>query len=210
ELLICLLDFFERNVVAGLELCVTAIDDANVLNHATVTDLAIRGLDKPEFVDTREARETRDESDVRTFRLLDRTNTSVVRRVYVAHLEPSAFTRETARSKCRETAFVRDLRERIRLIHELRQLARAEELTHRSRHRLRVDEIARHGCLHFLVDRHLLLNRALHALESDAELVFQQLTDRAHASIAQVIDVVSLVLRRVLTHLRNVRNHLLE
>src|ERR1044072_7946152 len=133
ELLVCLLDFFEGNVVAGLELRVAAIDDAHVLNHATVTDLAIRRLDKPELVDTREARETRDESDVRTFRRLDRTDAPIVRRMDVAHFEPGALTRETARSKCRETAFVRDLREWIRLVHELRQLARAEELTHSGR-----------------------------------------------------------------------------
>src|SRR6185295_8027459 len=154
--------------------------------------------------------EARDESDVRTFRSLDRTNTPVVCRVHVAYFEPGALTRKTARSECGQTALVRDLRQRVCLVHELRQLARAEELTHRRRHRLGVDEIARHRRLHFLVDRHLLLDGALHALETDAELVFQQLTDRAHAAITKVIDVVRLVLRRVLAHLQDVRHDLVE
>ena len=70
---------------------------------------------------------------------------------------------------------------------------RAKELAHRRRHRLGVDQIARHRRLHFLMDRHLLLDRALHALEADAELVFQQLADRAHAAVAEVIDVVRLI-----------------
>src|SRR5678815_1584316 len=210
ELLVRLVDLFLRNVIARLELRVAAIDDAHVFNDASIADLAIGRFDEPKLVDTREAREARDESDVRTFRSLNRTDTPVVRRMYVAHFEPGALSRETARSEGRQTTLVRDLRQRIRLVHELRQLARAEELTHRGRHRLGVDEIARHRRLHFLVDRHLLLDGALHALETDAELVFQELTDRAHASITKVIDVVRLVLRRVLAHLQDVRNDFVE
>ena len=38
--------------------------------------------------------------------------------------------------------------------------------------------------------RHLLLDRPLHAHEADAELVLQQLADRAHAAVAEVVDVV--------------------
>src|SRR5678815_3370614 len=210
ELLVRLVDLFLRNVIARLELRVAAVDYAHVFDDASIADLSIRRFDEPKLVDTSEAREARDESDVRTFRSLNRTDTPVVRRVYVAYFEPGALTRETARSERRETTLVRDLRKRICLVHELRQLARAEELTHRRRHRLGVDEIARHRRLHFLVDRHLLLDRALHALETDAELVFQQLTDRAHAAITKVIDVVSLIFRRILTHLQHVADDFIE
>src|ERR1041385_1142803 len=210
EFLVGLLELFLRNVIAWLELRVAAVDDAHVFNHATVADLAIRSLDEAKLVDAREAREARDESDVWTFRSLNRADASVVCRVHVAHFEPGALARETAWSKCRETALVRDLGERIRLVHELRQLARAEELTHRRRHRLGVDEIARHRRLHFLVNRHLLLDRAFHAFETDAELVFQQLTDRAHASIAKMIDVVRLILRRIFAHLQHVADDFVE
>src|SRR5678815_4595933 len=69
ELLVRLVDLFLRNVIARLELRVAAIDDAHVFNDASIAHLAIRRFDEPKLVDTREAREARDESDVRTFRL---------------------------------------------------------------------------------------------------------------------------------------------
>src|SRR6185369_11673997 len=210
ELLVALLDLFERHVIARFELRVAAVDDANVLDDAAINYLAVRRFDKAKLVDARKARETRDESDVRTFRRLDRTDTSVVSWVYVADFESRALTRQTTRSEGRETAFVRDFRQRIRLVHELRQLARAEELAHRGRDRLGVDQVARHRRLHFLVNRHLLLDRTFHALEADAKLVFQQLTNRTDAPITEVIDVVRLVFRRVLTHLQHVSNDFVE
>ncbi len=60
------------------------------------------------------------------------------------------------------------------------------------------------------MDRHLLLDCAFHAFEADAKLVFQQLANRTHAPVAQMVDVVSLILRRVLAHLQHVRNHLVK
>ncbi len=48
----------------------------------------------------------------------------------------------------------------------------------------------RHGGRHFLVDRHLLLDGPLHPDEADPELVLEELADRAHAPVAEVIDVV--------------------
>ena len=103
-----------------------------------------------------------------------------------------------------------DLGKRIGLIHELRKLARAEELPHSGCHRLGVDQITRHRGLHLLMDRHLLLDRALHALETDTKLIFQQLAHRAHTPVSQVIDVVRLVLGRVLAHLQNIGNYLVK
>ena len=38
--------------------------------------------------------------------------------------------------------------------------------------------------------RHALLDRALHADQTDAVLVLEQLADRAHAAVAEVVDVV--------------------
>ena len=40
------------------------------------------------------------------------------------------------------------------------------------------------------VMRHALLDHALHAQQADAELVLDQLADRAHAAVAEVVDVV--------------------
>ena len=45
-------------------------------------------------------------------------------------------------------------------------------------------------------DRHALLDHPLHAQQADAELVLDQLADRAHAAVAQVVDVVRRARRR--------------
>ena len=153
-------------------------------------DLAVRRLDEAELVDAGVRRQRRDEADVRTFRRLDRADAAVVRRVHVAHLEAGALARQTARSEGRETALVRDFGERVRLVHELRQLRRAEVLLHHRRDRLGVDEVVRHERLDLLRHAHALLDRALHANQTDAVLVLHQLADRADAAVAEVIDVV--------------------
>jgi len=62
---------------------------------------------------------------------------AVMRRVHVAHLEAGALAREAARAERRQAALVGDLGERIGLVHELRQLRRAEEFAHRRRRRWR-------------------------------------------------------------------------
>jgi hypothetical protein len=114
-----------------------------------------------------------------------------MRGVHVAHLEAGALARQTARPERREAALVRDLRERVGLVHELAELRRAEELAHRRRRRLGVDQVVRHDRVD--LDRaHALADRALHAQQADAVLVLHQLADRAHAAVAEVVDVVDL------------------
>ena len=180
----------------------------DVVDHPAVLDLAVGGLDEPELVDPRVARQRRDQADVRAFRRLNRADAAVVRRVDVADLEPGALARQAAGPERGQAALVRHLRQRVGLVHELRQLRRAEELANRGHHRLGVDQVVRHRGRHFLVDRHLLLDRALHADQADAELVLEQLTDRADAAVAQVIDVVDV--GRVLPQLEQVLDHLVE
>ena len=177
-------------MLVRLELRVAAVVDLDVFDHAAVFDLAIRRFDKAEFVDPRKARQRRDQTDVRTFRRLDRADAAVVRRVNVADFKSGTFTRKTARSERRKTAFVRDFGQRIRLVHELRKLRRTEELANRGRHRLGVHEVARHRGEHVLLNGHLFLDRAFHAFEADAELIFEQFADGADAAVAEVIDVV--------------------
>ena len=161
----------------------------DLAGHLAVAHAAVRRLDEAVFIDARESRERVDEADVRTFRRLDRADAAVMRRMHVAHLEARALARQAARTKRRETALMGDLRERIGLIHELRQLRRAEELAHRRRRRLGVDQILRHHRVD--VDRgHALLDGALHAQQAEAILIFHQLADRAHAAVAEMVDVV--------------------
>ena len=150
----------------------------------------------------------RDQPDVRSFRRLNRADAPVVGGMDVTDFEAGALTRQAAWSECRQAALVRDLRQRVRLVHELRQLGRSEELANRRHDRLGVDQVMRHGGRHFLIDRHLLLDGALHADQADAELVLEQFADRPDAAVAEVIDVVDE--RRVLAQPEQVPDDLVE
>ena len=183
-------DRLPRHDVADLERRVAGVEDPDLVHHRALDHLAVGALDEAVLVDARKAGERRDQTDVRTFRRFDRADAAVVRRVHVADFESGALARQTARSKRRQAPLVGDLRERVGLVHELRKLAGAEELADGRHHRLGVHQVVRHGRRHFLVDRHLFLDGALHAHQADAELVFEQFAHRAHAAVAQVIDVV--------------------
>ena len=84
---------------------------------------------------------------------------------------------------------MRHFRQRVVLVHELRQLAGAEELLHRRRHRLGVDHFLRHQAFGLGLGQ-ALLDRALDANQADAERVFGHLADAAHAAVTEVVDVV--------------------
>ncbi len=177
-------------VVADLEGTIAGVDDDHIVHHTRVLHLAIWRLDEAVVVNARKAAQRRNQSDVRTFRRFNRADASVVRRVDIANLKSSAFARQSARPQGRQTPLVRNFRQRVRLIHELRQLRGSEELANRRHHWFSVDQIVRHGRRHFLVHAHLLLDCAFHADQADAELVFEQLANRSNPAVAQVIDVV--------------------
>ena len=109
--------------------------------------------------------------------------------MHVAHFEAGALAGQTARSKRRHAALVGQFRQRVLLVHELRQLRGAEEFAHRGRHRLGVDQVVRHHRVD-IDGAHALLDGAFHAQQADAELVFHQLAHRTHAAIAEIVDVV--------------------
>ena len=85
----------------------------------SVLHLSIRSLDESEMVNLCIYTERRDKSDVRTFRTLDRTQTTIVCIVNVTHLKSGTLTRQTARTKCRKTTLVCHLGQRVGLVHEL-------------------------------------------------------------------------------------------
>ena len=192
QFLIFLFDRLTLDVLGHLVLRIAGADDRHIIDDAAALDFAIRTFDKPVFVDSGVTAQRRNQSDVRTFRRFNRAYAPVVCRVYVANFESGTLARETAGSKSRQPPLVRDFRKRIRLIHELRQLRRPEELTYCGDDRLGVDQVMRHGSYHFLVHRHLFLDRPLHPDQANAELVLQQLADCADAAIAKMIDVVHL------------------
>ena len=113
-----------------------------------------------------------------------------MRRVHVADFKSGALSAQTARPKGGKPPLVGDLRQRVGLIHELRQLRGTEEFADGRHHRLGVDQVVRHGRRHLLIHAHLFLDGALHTHEANAELVLHQLADSAHAAVAEVIDVV--------------------
>src|SRR5262249_46334400 len=202
ELLVRLLDLLSGNVIADLEISIARRGDADIVDDLAGVHLAIRRFYKPELVDPRKTRQRRYQSDVRTLRGLDRAYAAVVSRVDVPDLEPGPFARQPARPECRQPPLVSDLRKRVGLVHELRQLGRAKELPDRRGHRLGINQGARHGGLHLLMDGHLFLDRPFHPDQAQSELVLEQLADGADAAIAQVVDVVRLT--NTLPHLQQV------
>src|SRR3546814_3016477 len=88
------------------------------------------------FVGARIARQRVEQADVRTFRRFDRANAAVMRRMHVADFEARALTRQTARSEGRNATLVRHFRQRIVLVHELRELRRTEELLDSCRYQI--------------------------------------------------------------------------
>ena len=177
-------------MVAHAQSAVAGVDDLHKVQQEAIANAAVRRLDKAILVDARKAGERRNQADVRAFRRLNRADAAIVRRMHVAHFEPGTLATQTTRPKRRQTPLVGDLRQRIGLIHELRQLRAAEEFTDRRHHRLGVDQIVRHRRRHVRIDAHLFLDGALHADQPDAELVLHQLADRAHTAVAEMIDVI--------------------
>ena len=80
-----------------------------------------------------------DQTDVGTFRRLDRAHTSVVGVVYISHLESGTVSGQTARAQGGETALMGQLCQRVILVHELGQLGTSEELLHSRSHGLDIN-----------------------------------------------------------------------
>ena len=114
------------------------------IGNLAIDNLTIRRFDEAVAVDFGKCGQRVDQADVRAFRRLDRADPAVMGRVHVTHLKAGTLTRQTARPKRRYAALMGDLGQRVGLVHELRQLRRAEELTHRSSSRLGVDQVGRH------------------------------------------------------------------
>ncbi len=92
----------------------------DVFRADTIHNLAVWRLNEAELVHASVNSERRDQTDVWSFRRLDRAKATIVRVVNVTYFKAGALTRKTTRSESRGTTLVRDLGERIGLIHELR------------------------------------------------------------------------------------------
>ena len=146
-------------------------------------------LDEAVAVDPPVRRERADQPDVRAFRRLDRADATVVAVMDVADVEAGPLAGQAARSEGRQAPLRRELGERVGLVHELAELAAAEELLHRGHDGPDVDQGVRGGLVD-LLDRHPLANDALHAQEADAEGVLDQLAVGPDPAVPEVVDVV--------------------
>ncbi len=163
--------------------------DVRVVPGDRPLDLAVGRLDEAVAVDPAEGRQRADEADVRAFGGLDRADATVVAVVDVADVEPGALAGEAARPEGRQAPLAGQLGQRIGLVHELAQLAAAEELLHRRHDGPDVDEGVRSGLVD-LLDGHALADDALHAEQPNPEGVLDQLAVGADAAVAEVVDVV--------------------
>ena len=161
----------------------------NFIGNHTVGHFTIRGLKETVFVSLCVHGKGVDQTDVRTFRRFDWTYATVVRRVYVSNFEACAFTGQTAWAECGDTTFVRNLRQRVVLVHKLGQLAGTKELFHCCGNRLGVDHILRHQGIQ-IAQRQTLFNRTLYTYQANAELVFRHFANGTDTTVAEVVDII--------------------
>ena len=176
----------------GLALLVGPHPD-DVLGHLAVLDLAVGGDQEAVLVDAAVDAQRADQPDVGPFGRLDRADAAVVRDVDVADLEAGALAVEPAGAQGAEPPLVGELRQRVGLVDDLRELAAAEEVLDRRADALGVDQRAR-GHVLGVLEAHPLLDGAAELEEALAQLVGGQLVDGAQPAVAQVVDVVDVPL----------------
>ena len=159
-------------------------DDA-FLNHA------IGGFHKTVRVNPRESRQRTNQTNVRAFGSFHRAHAPVVRGVHVTNFHPRPVTGQAARTQSGQTALVRQTRQRVVLVHELRQLRGPKELFDGRHDRANVNERVR-GDGFDVLSGHAFLHRALHTGHTRAHLHLNELADRTHPAVAEVVDVVGL------------------
>jgi len=94
-------------------------EELDLIGHLAADHRAVGGFEKAVLVGPSIQGQRVDQADVRAFRRLDRTDTSIVRGMHVAHFEAGALACQATRAQGRNTALVGDLGERVGLIHEL-------------------------------------------------------------------------------------------
>jgi len=107
----------------------------------------------------------------------------------IADFKSRAFTGQASWTQSRQTSLMGNLRKRIGLIHELRQLAGIEEFIDHRRNRFGIDQVVRHHGLDVL-KTHFFLDGSFHTHQTDAVLVFNQFAYRTHPAVSQVINIV--------------------
>ncbi len=131
-----------------------------------------------------------EQADVGTLGCLDGTHPPVLGVVHVPDFESRPLAREPTRSEGAEAPLVGELRQRVGLVHELRQLRTPEEGLDHCAHGPGVHQIVQRDLLRVVVDAHSLLDEPRHPRQPHRELVGDELTHRPDPPVAQVVDVV--------------------
>ena len=151
---------------------------------------AIRSLHKAKAVDSCIVGQGTNQTDVRTFWGFNRTHATIMGVMYISNLEACTLTRQTARTKGRQTTLMSQLSQWVVLIHELRQLGGTKKFLDSCHNRTNIDQGRRIG--YILLHGHALLDYPLHTGKTNAELVLQQLAYRANTTVAQMVNIISL------------------
>ena len=166
------------------------VDD--LVGHPAVDHLAVGGLDEAVLVDPGVGGQVADQADVRALGGLDRAHPAVVGGVDVTDLEAGPLTGEAAGAQGRQAPLVGQARQRVVLVHELAELAGAEELLDGGHHRPDVDQgLGRDGL--DVLGGHPLPDHPLHPRQADPDLVLDELADRADPPVGEVVLVVEAV-----------------
>ena len=109
--------------------------------------------------------------------------------VHVTDFVTGSFPGQTAGPQSGQTAFVGQFSQRVVLVHELGQLAAAEEFLHGGHHRTDVDQSL--GRDHIgILESHPFPDHPFHTAQTDPELVLEQFPYAADTPVAQVVDIV--------------------
>ena len=167
-------------------------DVFGLVRHFFAGDLPVGRLDEAVLVDLRVGGQGNDKTDVRAFGRFDGADAAVMGVVHVADFEAGALPVQTAWSEGRQAALVGQLGQRVDLVHELGELGRTEELPHDGHHGGGVHQGPGGDGLVFLA--HAVAHIAGDLHKGHADLVLEQFADGADAAVAEVVDVVHLVL----------------
>ena len=113
--------------------------------------------------------------------------------MYVADFKARSPSVQSARSKRRQSSLVRQLAQRIGLVHYLAQLSAPEEKVDAARHALRVDQVRYpQGLLAFLHRAHSFLHGLTKFQKPLANFAAGQFVNSPKPAITQMVDIVNL------------------
>ena len=156
---------------------------------AVLFHLTVRCFQEAVFIDLCICCQVVDQTDVRTFRCFNRTDSTIVRVVNITYFKACSFTCQTTRTKGGDTSFVGKLSQWVFLVHELGQLGRGEELLDCSSQRACICQLLWCQTCHF-GNGHSFLDDSFHTGKTDTELVLNQFTNRTDTSVGKHIDVI--------------------